>query len=74
VGRGVRDRENTRPALHFEGLADAQPILRGGAKLAGFIPNKPAHKMLQHSIEALRQGDRLLFFPEGTRTRKQEGV
>ncbi|WP_395743212.1 lysophospholipid acyltransferase family protein [Prosthecobacter sp.] len=48
------------------------PFLRGGAKLAGFIPNKPAHKMLQHSIEALRQGDRLLFFPEGTRTRKEE--
>lgn len=49
------------------------PFLRGGARLAGFIPNKPAHKMLQHSIEALRQGDRLLFFPEGTRTRKHEG-
>lgn len=49
------------------------PFLRGGARLAGFIPNKPAHKMLQRSIEALRQGDRLLFFPEGTRTRKHEG-
>jgi 1-acyl-sn-glycerol-3-phosphate acyltransferase len=48
------------------------PFLRGGAKLAGFIPNKPAHKMLQRSIEALRQGDRLLLFPEGTRTRKHE--
>jgi len=50
------------------------PFLRGGARLAGFIPNRPAHKMLQHSIEALRQGDRLLFFPEGTRTRKQENA
>jgi len=50
------------------------PFLAGGAKLAGFIPNKPAHKMLQRSIEALRQGDRLLFFPEGTRTRKAEDV
>lgn len=48
------------------------PVLRGGAKLAGFIPNKPPHKMLQHAIEALRQGDRLLLFPEGTRTRKPE--
>lgn len=48
------------------------PFLRGGAKMAGFIPNKPAHKMLQRSIEALRQGDRLLFFPEGTRTRRHE--
>jgi 1-acyl-sn-glycerol-3-phosphate acyltransferase len=50
------------------------PILVGGATLAGFIPNKPVHKMLQRSIEALRQGDRLLFFPEGTRTRKKEGI
>jgi 1-acyl-sn-glycerol-3-phosphate acyltransferase len=50
------------------------PILVGGATLAGFIPNKPVHKMVQRSIEALRQGERLLFFPEGTRTRKQEGV
>lgn len=48
------------------------PFLRGGAKLAGFIPNKPAPKMLQMAIEALRQGDRLLLFPEGTRTRKPE--
>ncbi len=48
------------------------PFLRGASKLAGFIPNKPAHKMLQQSIEALRQGDHLLFFPEGTRTRKLE--
>lgn len=49
------------------------PLLMGGAKLAGFIPNKPAHKMLQRSIDALRGGDRLLFFPEGTRTRRAEG-
>jgi 1-acyl-sn-glycerol-3-phosphate acyltransferase len=49
------------------------PFLAGGATLAGFIPNKPAHKMLQRSIEALRAGERLLFFPEGTRTRKAEG-
>lgn len=50
------------------------PILVGGATLAGFIPNKPVHKMAQRCIEALRQGERLLFFPEGTRTRKQEGI
>ena len=49
------------------------PFLHGGAKLAGFIPNKPVHQMLRRSIEALRQEERLLFFPEGTRTRKQKG-
>lgn len=48
------------------------PFLAGGATLAGFIENKPPHRMLQHSIEALRQGDRLLFFPEGTRTQKSD--
>ncbi|MFM2167102.1 MAG: hypothetical protein RIS79_1473 [Verrucomicrobiota bacterium] len=50
------------------------PILVGGATLAGFIPNKPVHKMMQRSIEALRQGERLLLFPEGTRTWKTKGV
>ncbi len=50
------------------------PMLIGGATLAGFIPNKPVHRMLQRSIDALRQGDRLLVFPEGTRTRKKEGL
>ncbi len=49
------------------------PFLAGGATLAGFIPNKPVQKMLQRSIEALRAGDRLLYFPEGTRTRKSAG-
>jgi|694.fasta_scaffold13264_12 1-acyl-sn-glycerol-3-phosphate acyltransferase len=50
------------------------PILVGGATLAGFIPNKPVHKMVQRAIEALRQGERLLLFPEGTRTRRKEGI
>jgi len=50
------------------------PFLAGGATLAGFIPNKPTHKMMMRSIEALKAGERLLFFPEGTRTRKAEGV
>lgn len=50
------------------------PFLAGGATLAGFIPNKPPHRMMQRAIEALRAGDRLLLFPEGTRTRKDEGI
>jgi 1-acyl-sn-glycerol-3-phosphate acyltransferase len=48
------------------------PILVGGATAAGFIPNKPTHKMLRHCIEVLQANGRLLFFPEGTRTRRKE--
>jgi 1-acyl-sn-glycerol-3-phosphate acyltransferase len=49
------------------------PILVGGATAAGFIPNKPTHKMLRDCIKVLRENGRLLFFPEGTRTRKEHG-
>ncbi len=49
------------------------PILFGGATAAGFIPNEPTHKMLRQCIETLREGGRLLFFPEGTRTRLENG-
>lgn len=49
------------------------PILFGGATAAGFIPNEPTHKMLRQCIENLRGGGRLLFFPEGTRTRREHG-
>lgn len=47
------------------------PILFGGATAAGFIPNEPIHKMLRQCIETLKKGGRLLFFPEGTRTRPE---
>lgn len=50
------------------------PILFGGATAAGFIPNEPAHRMLRQCIETLKSGRRLLFFPEGTRTRLENGV
>ncbi|MES2735159.1 MAG: lysophospholipid acyltransferase family protein [Verrucomicrobiota bacterium] len=49
------------------------PILFGGATAAGFIPNEPTHKMLRQCIETLKEGGRLLFFPEGTRTRPEHG-
>lgn len=50
------------------------PILFGGATAAGFIPNEPTHKMLRQCIETLKNGGRLLFFPEGTRTRPENGL
>jgi 1-acyl-sn-glycerol-3-phosphate acyltransferase len=49
------------------------PILLGGATAAGFIPNQPVHKMLRQCIQTLRGKGRVLFFPEGTRTRRDEG-
>jgi len=50
----------------------ANPVLRGGVNAAGFIPNKPVHRMLRRCVEVLRDDERLLFFPEGTRTRREE--
>lgn len=50
------------------------PILFGGATAAGFIPNEPIHKMLRQCIDTLKGGGRLLFFPEGTRTRSENGT
>ncbi|MDZ4288348.1 MAG: lysophospholipid acyltransferase family protein [Prosthecobacter sp.] len=49
------------------------PILLGGATAAGFIPNVPVHRMLRLCIKVLRDNGRLLFFPEGTRTRREQG-
>ncbi|HYF37086.1 MAG TPA: lysophospholipid acyltransferase family protein, partial [Prosthecobacter sp.] len=49
------------------------PILLGGATAAGFIPNQPVHKMLRQCIQRLRENGRVLFFPEGTRTRWEAG-
>jgi len=50
------------------------PLLAGGARLARFIPNDPPQEMIRQCITTLEQGGRLLLFPEGTRTRKAEGV
>jgi len=45
------------------------PVLGGGARLAGFIPNDSRTRMIRSAIAALREGGQLLLFPEGTRTR-----
>lgn len=46
------------------------PVLGGGARLAGYIRNDSPSSMVKHAAEELREGHRLLVFPEGTRTRK----
>ncbi len=50
------------------------PLLRSGALFAGFLPNAPRMKMIRKAVERLNAGDRLLLFPEGTRTRREHGL
>jgi 1-acyl-sn-glycerol-3-phosphate acyltransferase len=52
----------------------ANPLLRSGALFAGFLPNAPRMKMIRKAVERLKAGDRLLLFPEGTRTRPENGL
>lgn len=50
------------------------PLLRNGALFAGFIPNSPRLKMMRMALERMAEGGRLLLFPEGTRTREENGL
>lgn len=50
------------------------PFLRNGALFAGFIPNSPRLKMIRLALERMAGGGRLLIFPEGTRTREENGA
>ena len=44
------------------------PFLGGGARLAGYIPGDAPKLMMRKAIAALRAGQHVIFFPEGTRT------
>ncbi len=44
------------------------PLLGGGARMAGYIRNDSAGKLIRRSVAALHAGNQLLIFPEGTRT------
>lgn len=46
------------------------PILGGGARLAGYIPNNSTLQMLVAATHSAKKGAKLLVFPEGTRTQK----
>ena len=45
------------------------PFLGGGAHLAGYIPINSISQMLKAAVLQLKQGEQLLMFPEGTRTK-----
>lgn len=45
------------------------PALGAGARLAGYIRNDAPHRLVRRAAAAIREGNQLLIFPEGTRTR-----
>ncbi|NJR42886.1 MAG: 1-acyl-sn-glycerol-3-phosphate acyltransferase, partial [Akkermansiaceae bacterium] len=45
------------------------PLLGGGARLAGYISNDGITRMVRDSTKSLKEGGQLLLFPEGTRTK-----
>ena len=46
----------------------ANPFLAGGARLAGYLRADAPRDMIHAAVAALRDGQHVLFFPEGTRT------
>ena len=47
----------------------SNPFTRSVVRAAGYISNSPTDEMIHGAAEALRSGDALVVFPEGTRTR-----
>lgn len=43
-------------------------LLGGGARMAGYLRNDSAGKLIRQSVAAVHDGNQLLIFPEGTRT------
>jgi 1-acyl-sn-glycerol-3-phosphate acyltransferase len=52
----------------------ANPLLGSGARFAGYVPNSPRLRMIREAVKRLQEGGRLLLFPEGTRTRRKQGL
>lgn len=44
------------------------PFTRGPVRAAGYISNNASMEMIEDTAEALREGQTLIIFPEGTRT------
>ncbi len=53
----------------MKGSIMRNPFLGGGARLAGYIPINSISQMLKLAVQRLKQGETLLMFPEGTRTK-----
>jgi 1-acyl-sn-glycerol-3-phosphate acyltransferase len=48
------------------------PLTRWAVALAEYITNESATSMIEGAVKALREGETLVMFPEGTRTKPQE--
>ena len=48
----------------------SNPFLGGGARLAGYLPNRGLSRLVREAADALEESGQLLLFPEGTRTRR----
>ena len=57
------------PACVVKAALFANPFTRRVVRAAGYISNAPTDSMIEGAIQALRSGDALVMFPEGTRTR-----
>jgi 1-acyl-sn-glycerol-3-phosphate acyltransferase len=57
-----------RAGCIVKGDTFTNPITRGAANAAGYIPNAPTEEMIYAAEAALNEGETLLIFPEGTRT------
>ncbi len=52
----------------------ANPFTRHVVRAAGYISNMPTDTMIEGAVNALRSGDSLVMFPEGTRTRPGQAM
>lgn len=48
------------------------PAMAPGVRGAGYVPNHPTDSMIERAAAALDEGQTLIMFPEGTRTRPGE--
>jgi 1-acyl-sn-glycerol-3-phosphate acyltransferase len=62
------------PACVVKAAMFANPFTRRVVQAAGYISNAPTDSMIERAIEALRSGDALVMFPEGTRTRPGQAM
>ena len=62
------------PACVVKAALFANPFTRHVVRAAGYISNLPTDAMIEGAVGALRSGDSLVMFPEGTRTRPGQAM